>query len=69
MNSRLLKDRLLELEMTPEQLAVKIDRSFSTVSNMLAERGASRVTLYRTAKAIGVPVEDLLGQKSQQTAG
>lgn len=60
MNSRLLKEKMLELEMTPEALAVKIGRSCSTIFNMLAGKSVSDKTLHRAARVLGLKPAQLL---------
>lgn len=49
-----IRKRLVELDMTAEDLAVKARRSVSTIYNLLSGRPVGKNTAYRIAHALGI---------------
>lgn len=61
MNGRLAKQRLIELGLSPEELAVKMQVSIATVYNMLGGRRLSDRNIFRASQVLGVSVDELQG--------
>lgn len=59
MNTVLLKQWMSEHNLRPEDLASKLNVSYSTVRNLLAGKRPQRITTVALAGLIGVPVEQL----------
>lgn len=62
MNGGLIRRRLLELGMTREELAAKINCSASTINNALGGKRLGERSLFEMAKALGVTVEELIAK-------
>lgn len=63
MNKSLVRQRLLELELSKEEFAVKMGCSIATVYNMLAGRQISESNAYKAAKILGVDLGKLTGKR------
>lgn len=60
LNKRLIKKKLVELNLTQNEFANKNNISQSTLSNVLNGRQATTKTLNKIADGLGVSVIDLL---------
>lgn len=69
MNGVLVKKWMTENEIRPEELAVKLGVSFSTVRAILVGKTPYRPTITVLAGMMGVRVEDLINQPSRKKTG
>jgi transcriptional regulator with XRE-family HTH domain len=60
MNTELIKQRMKELKLTREALAVKVGVSFTTIYNMSRGARPNQDNLNKLADVLGVSVEDLI---------
>lgn len=67
MNGWLVSKRLLELGLSPEEFAVKLGCSISTVYNMKYGKRVSARVAYRAATVLGVDLSDLVTKDPEST--
>jgi transcriptional regulator with XRE-family HTH domain len=69
MNGALIKKWMSEREIRPEELAVKLGVSFSTVRSIMAGKKPSRPTVTVLASLMKVPEEELTKSTKKITGG